>query len=168
MISYLKIGGLLAVFAAGFWLTAQLREKDRLEGVERDFKVCEKSVKDGSDATTSCPQNLSDAVTRARRYLLCDAGLKEGDAYRVRAGCSEAVKRRDAEATAAAAEADSLKTALADLKAGQAAAIARATARAATSARKEDNARSALVRAPAAGAGRQRCDDQCLRDLTGQ
>jgi hypothetical protein len=168
MIQYLKIGGALAGLVAAVWLVGQLREKDRLEGVERDFKACERSVKDGGDPALSCPQALSDAVTRARRYLLCDAGLKAGDAYRVRAGCSEAVKRRDAQATASAAEAVSLRTALDDLKAGQAVAIARATARAATSARKDEHARHALSRAPVDAAGRTRCDDDCLRALTGQ
>jgi hypothetical protein len=172
VIGYLKTGGVVAGLALATWLGLQLREKARLEGVERDFKACEASVTAGGEPALVCPQQLSDAVTRARRYLLCDAGLKAGDAYRVRAACSEAVKRRDAQATAAQASADSLTAALADLKAGQAAAIARATARAATSARKEADARSALARAPKvggpAGPDRVRCDDACLRDLTGQ
>lgn len=168
MIQYLKIGGGIALIGALFWLNGQLREKGRLEGVERDFKACERSVKDGGEPALSCPQALADAVTRARRYLLCDAGLKARDAYRIRAGCSEAVKRRDVEAAAAQGEAASLKTALADLKAGQAAAIARAAARAATSARKDEHARHALARAPVDAAGRTRCDDDCLRALTGQ
>lgn len=168
MIGYLKIVGAAAVLGLVVWLGLALREKDRLEGVERDFKACEKSVKDGGEPAAVCPQALSDAVTRARRYLLCDAGLKDGDAYRVRAGCSEAVKRRDAEATAASETADSLKTALADLKARQRADIARATSRAAASARKEADAHSALASAPTVAADRLRCDDDCLRRLTGQ
>lgn len=168
MIRYLKIGGVIGAVAAVAWLGLQLREKDRLEGVERDFKACEASVTAGGEPAAVCPQALSDAVTRARRYLLCDAGLKAADAYRVRAGCSEAVKRRDAEAAAAQGEAASLRAALADLKAGQAAAIARATARATDTARKEADARHALARAPRVSADRLRCDDDCLRDLTGQ
>ncbi len=172
MIGYLKLGGLVAGLAIAAWLGLQLREKGRLEGVERDFKACEASVTAGGEPALVCPQKLTDAVTRARRYQLCDAGLKAGDTYRVRAACSEAVKRRDAQATAAEASADSLTAALADLKAGQAAAIARATARATTTARKEADARFALARAPvtrdAAGADRVRCDDACLRQLTGQ
>ena len=173
MIHFIKTGGALALVAAAIWLAAQLREKDRLAAVERDFKACEARVTDGGEPAAVCPQALADAVTRARRYQLCDAGLKDRDAWRVRAGCSEAVKRRDAEATAAAGEAASLRAALADLKAGQAAAIQRAAARAASTARKEAHADAALARAPAINPDngrpdRVRCDDACLRDLTGQ
>lgn len=168
MIRYLKIGGLVAVAAAAFWLTGELREKGRLEGVERDFRACEASVTAGGEPAAVCPQALSDAVTRARRYQLCDASLKTRDLYGIRAGCSEFVKRRDAEATAAGEEAASVSAALAELQAGQSAAIARAVARATDSARKDENARHALARAPIDAAGRTRCDDDCLRHLTGQ
>lgn len=168
MIHYLKIGGALAGLVAAVWLVGQLREKERLEGVEAQFQACERSVTDGGEPAISCPQALSDAVTRARRTLLCDAGLMARDAYRIRAGCSAAVKRRDAQATADAEAAASLRAALDDLKAGQAAAIARAAARAATAARKDEHAAQALKRAPIDPAGRTRCDDDCLRALTGQ
>lgn len=164
----LQIAGAVGLAIAGFWLAGQLREKARLEGVEANFKACEARVGDGGEPAAVCPQALSDAVTRARRYLLCDAGLKDGDAYRIRAGCSEAMKRRDAQATASAAEANSLRAALDDSKAAQAAAIARATARAATTARKDADARHALATAPIVSPGRARCDDDCLRQLTGQ
>lgn len=177
MTRYFKLGGLLLAMAALFYVNHLRADNRRLSAVEASSKACEARAGDDGpselDALKVCPQNLSDAVTRSRRYQLCDAGLAAADLYRVRAGCSEAVKRRDAEATAATAEAASLNTALADLRAGQAAAIARAAARAATSARKEANADSALARAPKVSSGglsadRLRCDDDCLRALTGQ
>lgn len=168
MIASFKTGGAVALLAAAIWLGLQLREKARLELVERDFKACEASAKNGGDPAAACPQALSDAVTRAQRYLLCDAGLKDGDAWRVRSGCSEAVKRRDAEAAAATATAASLQGALADLKAAHAAAITRAAARAAATARKEAHADAALSRATRLSDDRIRCDDACLRALTAQ
>jgi hypothetical protein len=165
------IAALVAVIGAALWLLGVLRENDRLSAVEAGLKRCEAAAKAGTDPVADCPQAISDAVTRGQRYLACDAALAAGDLYTVRAACSAAVKNQEAAAAATAAELASLNAAFAALKRDAAAGIARAETRAATTARKEADARSALAAAQKAQgrgpADRVRCDDQCLRALTG-
>lgn len=168
------IGGLAAlaaVIGAALWLLGVLRENDRLAEVEAGLNRCEAAAKAGTDPAAHCRQAISDAVTRGQRYLACDAALAAGDLYTVRAACSAAVKRQEAAIAALASEAASLKAAVQTLKRDQAAGIARAEARAATSARKEADARQAIAAAAQdqgrGPADRIRCDDRCLRNITG-
>lgn len=155
---------LLGIIAGAVWL---LRDRDRLQGVERRALGCEAAVKSGEAATLNCPQAISDAATRGQRFLECDAVLAKPDLYAVRAACSAAVKRRDAEATALAATAADLAAQLSDARGQLGAAVTRATARATISSRKGSNAAAALSTRAAGADGRILCDDQCLRDLTG-
>lgn len=172
-----KLGGaiagllvLAAIVAGAVWL---VRDHDRLKSVERKALACEAAVKNASilDAGTlklNCPQVISDAATRGQRYLDCDAALLKGDLYAVRAACSAAVKRRDAQATAFAAEARDLATQLAASRDQLTGALSRAEARNAALSRKDRNATAAISLAPRAADGRITCDDRCLRELTGE
>jgi hypothetical protein len=160
-------GALLLLFVIG-GAVAVLRENDRLAGVERRALACEAAVTNDEATTLNCPQVIADAATRARRYQDCDAALGRADLYAVRAACSAQVKRRDAEAAALAATAADLSRQLAEARAATAGAVARATARAATVSRKDANASHAIRSRPPGADGRITCDDQCLRDLTGE
>ncbi len=155
---------LLSVIAGAVWL---IRENDRLSAVEQRALACEAAVKNGEPTVLNCPQAVSDAATQADRYRQCDSALKVGDLYAVRATCSEFVKRRDAEATALTATVADLGRQLADARAATAGALNRAAARASTASRKDAHAAAALSRAAPGADGRITCDDQCLRDLTG-
>lgn len=169
---YGAIGGLLlllSVIAGAVWL---LRENDRLSTVERRALACEAAVKnaavlDVGTLTLNCPQPIADAATQADRYRQCDSALQVGELYVVRAACSEFVKRRDAEATALTATVADLGRQLTDARAATAGALNRAAARASTASRKDAHAAAALSRAAPGADGRITCDDQCLRDLTG-
>lgn len=169
---YGAIGGLLlllSVIAGAVWL---IRENDRLAAVERRALACEAAMKNASvlDQGTlllNCPQVIADAATIADRYRQCDAALKTGNAYQVRATCSEQVKRRDAAATALAADLADSQAQLAAERAATGAAINRAVARATALNRKDRNAQAAIAAAPRGADGRIRCDDQCLRALAG-
>jgi hypothetical protein len=164
---------LAAIVGGLVWL---LRDRDRLLGVERRALACEAAVTNGSDAATNCPQVIAQAATRAQRYLACDAALSEGDIrrgkagdlYAVRAACSEHVKRRDAEATALAADNADLARQLSDARGQLAGALTRADARHQTLTRKDRDAAAAIAGLPRAVDGRIRCDDRCLRQLVGE
>jgi hypothetical protein len=156
---------LAAIVAGLVWL---IRDRDRLLGVERRALACEAAVTNGSDAATNCPQVIAQAATRAQRYLSCDAGLKAGDLYAVRAACSEHVKRRDAEATALAADNADLARQLSDARGQLAGALTRADARHQSLTRKDRDAAAAIAGLPRAVDGRIRCDDRCLRQLVGE
>lgn len=158
---------LLALFALVGALVWFVRDHDRLQGVERRALGCEAAVKNGEATTLNCPQAISDAATRAARYLGCDAGLAARNLYAVRADCSAAVKRRDAEATAREADARNLATQLSAARGQLAGALTRAEARATVVLKRTRNAQAAIAAAPRAADGRIRCDDRCLRDLAG-
>jgi hypothetical protein len=155
---------LLSVIAGAVWL---IRENDRLADVEQRALACEAAVKNGEPTVLNCFQAISDAATRGQRYLECDAAIKAGDLYAVRAACSESVKRRDAEATTLAATVADLGRQLSDARGQLAGALNRAAARAATASRKDAHAAAAISRAAPGADGRITCDDQCLRELTG-
>ena len=160
---------LLSAIAGAVWL---IRENDRLTAVERRALACEAAVKnaailDGGTLALNCPQPIADAATQAVRYRDCDAALKTRDLYAVRAACSEFVKRRDAEATALAANVADLGRQLSDARGQLAGALNRAAVRATASSRKDAHAAAALSRAAPGADGRITCDDRCLRDLTG-
>jgi hypothetical protein len=155
---------LLSVIAGAVWL---LRENDRLSTVEQRALACEAAVKNGEPTVLNCPQAVSDAATLGARYRDCDAAIKVGDLYAVRAACSEFVKRRDAEATALAATVADLGRQLADARAATAGALNRAAVRASTASRRDAHAAAALSQVQPGADGRITCDDQCLRDLTG-
>lgn len=155
---------LAAIVAAAVWL---IHDHDRLKGVERAALACEAAVRSGGDWATNCPADIATAATLAARYRQCDAALKTHELYAVRAACSEAVKRRDAEATALAADNADLARRLAEARADLAGAVTRATARATTLTRKDRDAAAAIAGAPRAADGRIRCDDRCLRQLAG-
>jgi hypothetical protein len=161
------IGGGVALVAAAIWLASLVRDRDRLRVQVEAAEACTVAVKTGGDLLI-CPQPVADAATRARRYLECDAALAEGRAYGVSAACSEAVKRRDAEAAAAAHEATQLEAELTRTRAAAQAALNRAESRAQALIRKDQNASLALSRAPVGADGRVRCDDLCLRQLLGE
>lgn len=162
------IAGFLAIAAIVAGLVWLIRDHDRLRSVENRALACEAAVKNGSDMTTNCPQSIADAATRARRYLACDAGMKAGDLYAVRAACSAAVKLRDAQATALAADKADLAEQLDQARGRLAGAINRASTRSETLTRKDRDAIAAISGAPRAVDGRIRCDDRCLRDLAGE
>lgn len=166
-----KLGGaiaaLLALAGLVYGAVHLLRDRDRLQGVERRGLACEAAVKAGEPTTLNCPQAISDAATRGQRYLDCDAALKGGDLYVVRAACSAAVKVRDAQATALAADKADLAAQLADARGQLTGALARADARHTAQLRKDRNAQAAIATAPRAADGRITCDDRCLRDLAG-
>ncbi|WP_439532056.1 hypothetical protein [Polymorphobacter sp.] len=160
------IGGIGALVGAALWLTSVFRERDRLRDDVNAAKACTVAVKTSGDVLI-CPQPIADAAARSRRYLECDAALAKGEAYGVSAACSEAVKRRDAEAAAAAHEAGQLEAELVRTRTQAQAALSRAEARAQTLLRKDQNAALALSRAPVGADGRVRCDDACLQQLLG-
>jgi hypothetical protein len=162
------IAGLLALAGTVAGLVWLIRDHDRLQGVERRALACEAAVKNGSDWGTNCPDAIARAATLAARYRQCDAGLKAGDLYAVRATCSQAVKLRDAEATALAADAADLRRQLSGARGQLAGALTRAEARHQSTTRKDRNAQAAIAGAPRAADGRIRCDDRCLRDLAGE
>ncbi len=160
---------ILSAIGGGVWL---LRDHDRLKIVERRALACEAAVQsasvlDAGTLTLNCPQAIADAATRADRYRQCDSSLKVGELYVIRAACSEYVKRQNAELAALDATAADLTRQLADARAATAGAITRADARAATTARKDANAKAAISNRAPGPDGRITCDDQCLRDLTG-
>jgi len=157
----------LALVAGLFWFRAVLTERLELREKVADSAACTAAVKSGGDLLI-CPQPVADAATQARRYLECDAALAEGRIYGVASACSAAVKRRDAEAEAAAHEARQLEAELTRTRASAQAALSRAQSRAQALLRKDQNAALALSRAPVGAHGRVRCDDQCLRELLGE
>lgn len=179
-LSGIRLGGAIAALLALIALVGSLvwfvRDHDRLQGVERRALACEAAVKNGEATATdvasstlrlNCPQAISDAATRAARYLGCDAALAKADLYAVRTDCSAAVKRRDAQATALAADARDLARQLSETRGQLTGALTRAEARATTLQKRNRDAQAAIAGAPRAADGRIRCDDRCLRDLAG-
>lgn len=160
-----KLGGAIGVLVLIVGLVFLVKDRARLQVAESRAQACEAAVKAGEPTTQSCPQAISDAATRGLRYSQCDVALQKGDLYGVRAACSAAVKRRDAEASAFAATAADAAAQLAAARGQVAAAVARADARAETLQRRKKDADAAIASAPRAGDGRIRCDDHCLRDL---
>jgi hypothetical protein len=160
------VGGGVALVASALWLMGLLRERDRLRVAVDLSRACTRAVESGADLSV-CPQPVADAAERARRYLQCDAALAEGRGYGIAAACSEAVKRRDAQASASAHEAVQLEAELTRTRAQARAALTRAESRAQSNLRSAQNAAAALARAPMGADGRLRCDDQCLRELVG-
>ena len=161
------IGMVVVLLGAFLWLFGALKERDRLRIQVAAATACTRAVKTGGDLLI-CPQPVADAAEQARRYRDCDTALAEGRSYGVSAACSEAVKRRDAEAGAAAHEATQLEAELARTRTQARAALTRAESRAAANLRSAQNAAAALARAPLGADGRLRCDDQCLRELVGE
>ena len=161
------IGAVGVLVAAGLWLAAVLEDRQELRAFKAQALACDRAVALGQDTTAACPQATSDAATRSQRYTACDAALRQGDAYAVRAACSAAVKVRDAQASALAADKGDLTRQLTEERSQLTGALARAAARFETLQRKDRNAQAALAAAPRAADGRITCDDQCLRDLTG-
>lgn len=161
------IAGIIALAAIVGGLVWLIRDRDRLQAVEDRGIACETAVQKRTDPTASCPQAISDAATQSQRFIDCDAALKAGDLYTVRAACSAEVKRRDAQATTLAADKTDLTRQLAEARDAIAGAITRAETRAAASNRKDRNAQAAIAAAPRSPDGRIRCDDRCLRDLAG-
>lgn len=166
-----KLGGLVAgllalagIIAGAVWL---IRDHDRLKGVEREARACEAAVKNGEPTTTNCPQAISDGATRGQLYLDCDAAIGVQDLYAIRAACSAAVKRRDAQAAALAAGNADLAKQLAAARDQLTGGLARAEARHSALTRKDRNANAAISLAPRGSDGRITCDDRCLRELTG-
>lgn len=81
--------------------------------------------------------------------------------------CSQSVQILATQRAAAEAEADNLRTQLANAAQDQAAAVARATVRATTNAQRSAHDADVLAAQPHDASGRTVCDAQCLRDLAG-
>lgn len=165
---YGAIAGLVALLAAGAWLVSLVRDRDALAAVKARGVRCEAAIKAGADPVADCPQAISDAATRAQRYLACDAALATPDLYIVRAACSANVKRRDAEASVALANLADARAELASARDDLAGAVSRADARATALNRKDRHAQAAIASAPKTVDGRIACDAACLRDIAGE
>lgn len=163
----LRIGAIAGLVAAAIWLFGVFRERAELQDFRARAVACEAAVKAGRDPVASCPQAISDAATRAQRYRDCEAGLAGRDLYVIRAACSAAVKRRDAEATALAFSNAVLARDLATARDQLAAGLARADARFDALLRKDKNASQAISAAPRRPDGRVACDADCLRRIVG-
>jgi len=166
LVTIARIGGALGFLVLCWFAQDRFHQAGLVKALTADRAACAVAAQTADQPLDKCPAEVAARVTAARRGVVCETALKEGNLYVIRAACPEQAKRLGAELTAAQADLADLRLQIAAASKVTDAAVARAEARGTATARREaENART-IQSAPRSPDGRVRCDADCLRALS--
>lgn len=160
------VGFLLGLAAVGSLLFLA-RDRFHQKAIADRYESCEKAAESGVDPA-ECRAAIRAGIVAGRAAAACDRALQpltEQSRFAAAQACGPGVKRLIAEHDAARGEAAAARAELARQRVDGAAAVERAERRANKQNEREAHGRTVIDTAPRDGAGRIRCDAECLRRL---
>ncbi len=166
--TWLRLAGIVGPFILLIVTGLSVADRIHLKKMVTRYQQCSAAAKSDTASVAGCDADIAARVTAARQAAECEAALKLGDLYAIRATCGAQGKRVQAELTAAQVELGDARQQLRVALADRDQAVSRAEARATTHASRTAQNDRTIDAAPRGANGLLRCDADCLRSLAGE